>query len=546
MIEQRLQMSEHEASHKTKPDVDGRPVKRDRRLTLVGMTASFLLLCAVYARVASTVPVNSDHASIILEADAFLHRNWLLHGWTLTNVSFYTTDLPFYVLGVACQGVTPTLLREVPAVVYALVVVCAVWLAGRGSRATSWSGPVTFLLLGLPSLLLPQIVLVGVNHVATTLMCLGCLLALDCRPGGEPSWQRPLLAGLFCAFALIGDDMALVVLVVPAILVTGVRALRADRADRTPETTTLAALLFSVLLAKIVSFVVGQAGGFVTMPLSVMFVSLANLPRNAFLTVQGLLGLYRADFFGRRVNFLGVGMLVNILGVAFVLHSLTQSLRAWRAWTRGGDRVTQILGVSMLLNLLGYLLNSAVSNVFNTIYSPPERYLVPFFVFGAVLAGRLGVGIMSVHSWFRPVAALVGTVYAALFVAQLRMPAVTPPAAQLGGWLESRGLTEGYGNFWCSSLVTVESGAHVRVRPVDASNMVIKPLHWFSDGRWYTEGPATFLIYDSTHTDAGDFYWGSVCLQTARNTFGPPKEIHVFGQYTILVWGKNLAPEMQP
>ena len=56
-------------------------------------------------RVARVYPVSSDDATGVLEADAVLRGNVLLRGWTLSNVSFTTTDLPFYIAGVAIYGI---------------------------------------------------------------------------------------------------------------------------------------------------------------------------------------------------------------------------------------------------------------------------------------------------------------------------------------------------------------------------------------------------------------------------------------------------------
>ena len=44
------------------------------------------------------MPVNADGASNALQAWDMLHGNLLLHGWWLSDVSFYTTELPQYTL----------------------------------------------------------------------------------------------------------------------------------------------------------------------------------------------------------------------------------------------------------------------------------------------------------------------------------------------------------------------------------------------------------------------------------------------------------------
>jgi hypothetical protein len=56
--------------------------------------AALFFLCCL--RLAGTQPVTSDPASIALQAWNMLHGNWLLTGWSLADVTFYTTELPEY------------------------------------------------------------------------------------------------------------------------------------------------------------------------------------------------------------------------------------------------------------------------------------------------------------------------------------------------------------------------------------------------------------------------------------------------------------------
>ena len=65
-----------------------------------------LLLHCVYIFLSYLqVPLNSDHASQVLEAADILGGNVFLKGWNLTGVSFYFSELPFYVLGTLIAGV---------------------------------------------------------------------------------------------------------------------------------------------------------------------------------------------------------------------------------------------------------------------------------------------------------------------------------------------------------------------------------------------------------------------------------------------------------
>src|SRR3984957_1421505 len=80
-----------------------------RWAALWALAGVLLFLC--YWRQSWTAPVNSDGASQVLQAWAMLHGNLLLHGWNLSDVSFYTTELPEYMLVEAVRGLSPSVVH---------------------------------------------------------------------------------------------------------------------------------------------------------------------------------------------------------------------------------------------------------------------------------------------------------------------------------------------------------------------------------------------------------------------------------------------------
>ncbi len=67
---------------------------------MLGAAAAF----GCYLLLARTRAVNSDGASQALQAWDMLHGNLLLRGWLLSDVSFYTTELPQYMLVELARG----------------------------------------------------------------------------------------------------------------------------------------------------------------------------------------------------------------------------------------------------------------------------------------------------------------------------------------------------------------------------------------------------------------------------------------------------------
>src|SRR5450755_2877109 len=78
--------------------VPQRPARRQPWAWGAGSAAAGTALFAAYVRLSATYPVNSDGANIVLMAWDMLHGNLVLHNWWMSGVSFYTTELPEYML----------------------------------------------------------------------------------------------------------------------------------------------------------------------------------------------------------------------------------------------------------------------------------------------------------------------------------------------------------------------------------------------------------------------------------------------------------------
>jgi hypothetical protein len=86
-------------------------------------------LFTCYLRLSATFPVGSDGASNALEAWDLLHGNWLLRGWTFTDVAFYTTELPEYAAVELARGLNTGVVHTAASITYTVLVLAAAALA---------------------------------------------------------------------------------------------------------------------------------------------------------------------------------------------------------------------------------------------------------------------------------------------------------------------------------------------------------------------------------------------------------------------------------
>ena len=265
--------------------------------------------------------------------------------------------------------------------------------------------------------------------------------------------------------------------------------------------------------------------------------------RNAQVLATNLPSLYRCSFHnesGAVATATRLGCLIGpglvLLAIARAVHLSVRNHRVDSA--RHGDFISGVLWVSMAIGLLAYLVTGNAKD------RGTMRYMIPFILCGAVLAGRSLVprarGPMLLF------AALVSLAlsYAATVAEDLRKPPVSDGEIDLAASLAARGLRQGYGPYWDASIVTVASRNRVTVRPVrvrstsPARGHRAIPLDVWHE-RWYWDGPVTFVVY---RTKPGSHYDFGINQQSCASAFGPPAARYSIGAHTVLVWDHDLKP----
>src|SRR3984957_19792483 len=289
----------------------GRGGQRSPWRTLAWTVALAVALAALFALSLSqslTGPLNSDGASNILQAQAILHGNPLLRGWWTSDVSFYTTELPEYVLVVALRGLSPDVVHIGGALTYTLTVALAGLLA-RG-RATGRAG-LRRAGLAVAIMLAPSILggtgvfLENPDHFGTSVPVLLLLLVLDWGEGRDevtaPRWYVPVAACALLAWTEVGDRLSLAAVTVPLAAVCAFRLAvtlirRRPRLELRWDGLLAAAALISVEIARIGGRALRSIGGFDQRPiLGTRLASLDQVPGNARILWESIVLLFGAN-----------------------------------------------------------------------------------------------------------------------------------------------------------------------------------------------------------------------------------------------------------
>jgi len=191
----------------------------------LAVAAGVLLLFYCAMREARQLAPQSDGAAMVLESWAMLHGDLLLRGWQLSDVSFYTTELPEYMLVDLLRGFHPDVVRICSALTFTLLVVLAAAVA-YGSRpadnrtAVVRAGITVAVMVG-PTVLAATVLLNDPDHTGTAVPVLLALLILD---RGRRRWWVPVVAAAVLGWALVGDSLVLLIGVAPLVVVGGARS----------------------------------------------------------------------------------------------------------------------------------------------------------------------------------------------------------------------------------------------------------------------------------------------------------------------------------
>jgi hypothetical protein len=523
---------------------------RLRWLEPAAWTLGALLAFVGYLRISRTLATNSDGASQALQAWDMLHGNLVLHGWQLSDVSFYTTELPEYMLVELLRGLNADVVHVASAMTYTMAVVLAALLA----RSTA-TGRAAFarVLVTAGIMIAPQltsgvaIVMSSPDHFGTSVPVLVVWLILD---RARPRWYVPILAAVLLACAVVADQLVLLIGVLPLAIVSATRLYQAVVIERHPlkrqryDLALLAAAVTATAAADVVFKILRASGGYLLHPPPDQFLADVQLIwRSLSVTGEGLLLLGGADFLGHQLS-LGTVVLLLHLGGVFLA-----GLGTWVAakrFLRDRNLVDQLLVVAIAANLAAYIVSTRASGIAGT------REIAPVLPFAAVLAGRL-LAERLLAARLAPALIIV----LAGYLAGLSYSVVQPPAPiqdqELISWLTAQHLTSGLGSYWQSNEVTLATSNRIRIRSLSFSaahglptgepgpNAKLVPTVWDTNLQWYDPRTqsANFVVLGgpprfSRLTDK------SLVLAT----FGPPARSSHVGTYEVLVWNKNLLADL--
>jgi hypothetical protein len=547
------------AAQDSPPPPGGWRAARLRLLWTAALAIAGIVLFWCYLLESRTQAGNADAAGMVLQGREMLHGNPLLRGWFLSDVSFYTFEVPLDGVVAAVRGYNADAIHAGAALVYTLLVLSAALLAKSSARGREG---VVRAALAAGILLAPgltpgaHILLLAPDHTGIGVPVLLTLLFVDRAP---QRWWAPVAACVLLTWAQVDDPIATFACAAPLALVCGVRAavallsrLTAGRRPGRPkpalpwyEAALAVAAAASYGLTHLVLSVIKSAGGFYVHGVigGTGLAPLSAIPRQLQWTGQNLLYLFGANWWGVPRQEAAFGYL-HLVGVALALCGLL--LGIWGLFARA-DRVTQTLAIGILVML--------VAGAFGTHMAPIQgaHEIAIVLPLSAVLAGRL------IGPWLaakRPVTmtprvariaaasvlAVAGLGYIWALEYDASRPAAPAETQTLADWLVAHHLTSGLAGYWQANITELATGGQVSVAPLANGGTYGYP--WESKDEWYNpaQSSANFVVSVSEPASSAAYSRPSV----VRRRYGRPVRTYHFQQYTITVYNYNLLFRVRP
>jgi hypothetical protein len=534
-----VDVSEQVVATKTVPSAPVSAAPRRRPLGWVLAVVAAVGLFVAYLRLARTVPVNADGASNSLQAWDMLHGNVLLRGWSVTDVPFYTTEVPQHMLVALVVGYNSEVVHVAAAMSYTLLVLLIAVLAkGRARGVEGWAR----MALSAAVVLVPApkigtlTVLSSPNHTGTCVPVLVTWLVLDRvlrRRGDDPPRWLPWAIMVLLVWGQVGDPLVTFVGVLPLVAVCGWRLLRAgvpwSQRWHGLDAQLIAAGFGSVLVADLALKALHALGGFHVHGIASEFGTLDELHHRAWATVVNTFAIFGAYFpdkhsaFDVTLGIFGVLALVaTFVSVGVVVVRLVRRRPGER-----GDLAAELLAAGVVATLAAYLVSTLPDDLGGS------REIISVLLLGAPLVGRLAGRLVRVRR-VAPAVLAVAVVLCGALAVRASAPPVPNENADVAAWLVANDLRSGIGSYWTANNITLATSGRVRVAPVTGRPHM--GYRWESKLDWYdpARADARFIVLDlRDDTDHG------TVLETIKQ-FGPPVRRKDFGRYTVLVFDHNL------
>ena len=504
---------------------------------------------------AARIPLNSDYANLILEAKDFWSGDVLLSNRYFTGITFYTTDLLYYVISYLFFGVDNFTFVLATALMCFMIAFAGIFLLKVKDKKFPWILFAAYVAFAS----LPEYDAIGMLR-AHTPSAVYCLFALyfynEWRNCGKR--KHLVFSGLLYLLAFAGDSSVLILFILPIIFIEGVEFLKAFCFEKNDSAEKRFYVMGSVFLAIAVIAFASEK----------LFFLLNGSEKNAFVSIlkfnnfeetgehvatylYSIMDLFGAHFAGKPVLwassfFYFFKFLFIFIGFFAIIKSIIDIFKK-----QDYDFISSALS-------LGFVFISIVFTitVLSKSISSARYYACAPVIFGIVIIRQFQLSDFPSFSErsvraFRIFILALSALFCLNYLRKTDFRIAFSPNVRLekcyekdtlllSEYLQKKGLQNGYSDFWTASIVSVYSHENTTIRSVNGlytDGRDIKIYDWFAKKEWYKE-PSYFFVISPE--------WGHVFELTEERVlskFGTPSECEEFNGFKIFIYDHDIALE---
>ncbi len=501
------------------------------------------------------VPMDSDFASLVLEANDILNGNILLKGWHLTNAPFTFTEIPFYVLGSAFFGINVwSYIFANMAMVLSLFFFGFLLIFDRTDHPFNLFHLIFIAIAGFPNPYLMQTLRGHVGLFVIIFAALYCLKLINNLP--EYSQQGKRLTIVFLILVVLGtasDIFIFPILIAPILFISVfkfINFIEITEKEKRIFWLTILGVIFGKVCEKGLVWIGGaqiSKGPFTN---SYQYVELDQIPQ-IFLTFIN----YLLNTFDCNLNQLPVFSLESIIKIIHLAIFIWGTFILFRTINiflhkEKTDFLSLLISLgiiflSVLMVVLPFLRDPLTGRYFSYF---PTAYAI--LIIRSIRTNRFITRLIPrTHISIKMPLSIVVLAIILLAIQPISTSRIVTPQDRLATFLRDNGLTEGYSDFWNSNHVTVSSKDRVHVRPIvfaadlRTEERYAQIFHWFSKPEWYKNPEANFIVVKTQGDYAG---YHNVKTENVLQYFGEPIRKLEFEDYIIFVYPNGISEKIAP
>jgi len=526
--------------------------KRFRFLPIL-LIFAILIIYFVYIFFAfAQVPMDSDFASLVLEANDILSGNIFLNGWYLTGATFILSEMPFYLIGSAIFNISVKSYILATSLMTWFMIISACLLS-LGSKKRLWLQILIFFAIaGFPGLYFLQSSrahggIFLINYVA--LICLQHLFQNQFKSNSF-FW---IVYFLLITFGIASDLFILPILVAPVIFYCAAILLSNRDYLRKFHSELLWITVFAVIAGKIIEKFYLSHGANLNNRINhsynvAYFANFEDLPKNFMFFIHLLLKLFDCDItdtliFSPHSILIFLRLAIIIFGFWIVFNTIRNFFSH-----NNYDLVSLLLSLGIVFISFWLIISRFLEDLncgryyayFPTAFAILIiRYLNKKDVFSKKFAlNRIQVTVPL---------AVISFILIAGSIQPIKTTRIPTPQDRLATFLKDKGLFAGYSDFWNANHVVVSSKSQVNIRAIFMATkdnvLHAHPYYWFSKPEWYKNPEANFIVVKTQGDYAG---YHNVKTDNVLQYFGEPIRKLEFEDYLIFVYPKGISEKIAP